>query len=501
MGYTWDKTVDQTLDAYQQIAKIPAGEVEKTVEVQMQSSTDLGNQGYDMAVGAEQFQETLERGELAARNKEYDLALNYLQRSLEMSPRSVRALKACGAVHLARNEIGRAQSYFSKALEIDPHDPRSLSGQGMCEMKQGSAQKAYTSYLRALEGEPYHMVTILQFIECCYVLRRYDDLVLVLDRYVQAHPQDLDMRYCLAGAFYKQEKFAEALHILEQVLSASPNHIAATELKTEISSKLGAVPAETPQPETVSQPEPVQEERPEQQLAQVTAEEVLYDKVDARLTELEECKRQREFDIVREECTELVTDQSTSAAQKEYAQALLAEVMLLEGDVAGAEAGFGDILRANPESVRAICGLGVLRASQGDTAQAVELFERAAQLEPESDVALAGLGFMAANNNEAEKAWDLYQRALKSNPENIRALLGLLEIGYLLKRYAEVEQAIKAYLDMHPGDLDFLYSLAGCYYVQGRLEEARQEVDKIVLFEPGHDKALELKELIESRAG
>jgi hypothetical protein len=46
-----------------------------------------------------------------------------------------------------------------------------------------------------------------------------------------------------------------------------------------------------------------------------------------------------------------------------------------------------------------------------------------------------------------------------------------------------------------------LYSFAGVLFAQGKVNEARLEVEKILVFEPGHEHALELRGMIdESRA-
>jgi predicted Zn-dependent protease len=70
-------------------------------------------------------------------------------------------------------------------------------------------------------------------------------------------------------------------------------------------------------------------------------------------------------------------------------------------------------------------------------------------------------------------------------------------MGYALKRLPEVETAIKRYLDSHPADLNFMYSLAGCCFAQGKVQEAIDAVNTITLFEPTHKNALELKSMID----
>jgi tetratricopeptide (TPR) repeat protein len=98
---------------------------------------------------------------------------------------------------------------------------------------------------------------------------------------------------------------------------------------------------------------------------------------------------------------------------------------------------------------------------------------------------------------ENEQAWSYYIAASRSNPENTRAILGLIELGYPQRRFAEIEVALKAYLELHPADLDFVYSLAGCLYVQGKQAEALEAIARIEIFEPNNQRARELRRTIE----
>jgi hypothetical protein len=65
-----------------------------------------------------------------------------------------------------------------------------------------------------------------------------------------------------------------------------------------------------------------------------------------------------------------------------------------------------------------------------------------------------------------------------------------------MKRYSEIEKAINSYLELHPANIEMLYSFAGILFAQGKVERAKSEVEKILIFEPQHERALELRDLI-----
>ena len=70
-------------------------------------------------------------------------------------------------------------------------------------------------------------------------------------------------------------------------------------------------------------------------------------------------------------------------------------------------------------------------------------------------------------------------------------------MGYALRRLDAVEGVLREYLDLHPADLDFMYSLAGCCFAQGKVEEAIDAIHRITIFDPTHKNALELRAMIE----
>jgi len=375
-------------------------------------------------------------------------------------------------------------------LAIDPQDARSLSGMGMCLMMEQQPQDAYNYFVRALQSGPGHLVTLLQLIECAYYLGRFDDLERFLREYVKEHPTDMELVYCHAGSLYKLGRFAESEALTTRVLEWNPSHLGARQLKDLIN--------EDKQKNTAT-PKPIDTALKSNIEVQKTPN-LLSDYTERRLSELEDLKRERQFDKVIEGCREVLARPGVQREVSERATLLLAECFVLTNELAQAGQLYDQVLRQNSGSARAMCGKGALSANAGDWNKAKEFFESALRVKPGYDVALAGLGLSAHYGKDSEQAWNYYSQALQSNPENTRALLGVMELGYALGKLSEVEAAIQNYLEMHPADLDFLYALAGCYFAQGRNEEALREVSKITLFQPAHSKALELRGMIENRA-
>lgn len=539
--YTWDQSGRGVAEVYASVLNVPFSKLCQGKEVERPAPAIHENFRGDITTprvthgGGEEISEKtlalLERGEELAREKEYTAALQAFHEVLESSPRTPRALRGAGAVYLAGQNIEKAKECFDRASVINPEDPKAQSGVGICLLRLGRAEEAYEYFVRALELDPDHQVTLLQLLECSYRVERYDDLLIHLRRFVEQDSENLDLRFSLAGALFKSGNMVEAQEHCNRILAADSSHEAAEELRQELerissiqapsSRQVVSTPNEAPErtaevrtpvipsvkiPDYVSPTEIVEPQR-----MTTTREDTVTGNtwskgqnevelgVHSRMVELEEMKRQKKFDEVEKECSSLLNLPSLNSLQRETVEIISIEVAMLQGSLSNAESRLRAVLQVNPSSVRAITTLGALRAAQGDWGGARECFEQALSIDSRSDRGHAGMGMWFAQNQDFEKAWECYETALRTNFEAYRALLGLIELGYRLNRLPALEQHLRNYLEVHPADLEFVYSLAGCLFTQGKRDEARSEVEKILLFRPEDERALELRELIEGR--
>jgi len=472
LSHTWEAVAGRVFAEYQKA--VPKQASNPASAIRLPGQIDAAE--LTTSETASDFQTALTQGEEAARNRNYSDAHLFLDKALTINTESVRALRAKGAVFVAQEDAANARQWFDAAYKLDRRDPKTLSGIGMCEMMSKRPETAYEFFVSALAINPAQMITILQLLECSYILNRFDDLEDVLKTYLAENPNDNEMKYCLAGCTYKRGRLNEAQRLCEEILQHDPAHLGSQQLL-----------------------EVIAKGKTEDQSDTAKAEDGGYDEVDALLDSLEEEKRAKNLDKVQTALNELFATTSLSVEQAERATLIKAEALLLDGNAEESKAIYQTVLAQNASSARALCGMGAMAASMNEWEKAEELFREANNINPEYDVAHAGLGLCSSNEEEYDSAWGYYSQAVKLNPENSRALLGMIEIGYSMNRLDEVEAALKAYLDLHPADLNFLYSLAGCFYAQNRLQEAMSELEKIAIFDPNHKNAMELKETIESR--
>lgn len=459
--YTWANTAKHTLEFYKEIVPM--------------STEQLRNPA---SANTDAFEQELLAGEEAARNRDFPTAEQHLVNAHGMNPNSTRVLRAWGAIKLASQAVDEAKQAFEQAMSLDPKDAKTLSGLGMCEVMERKYDSAYGRFVESLKLNPNQLVPILQLIECSYVLGKYDDLERVLREYIQSNPDDAQMKFCLAGCLFKQQKNTEALAWNGEVLRVSPDHQGAHELSQALKAASSGTLRSEIQKETH---------------VQLTQEQV---DLDMKITSIEEKKRLREYDEAVNELIALDASSPFTPQQRELVDVITLELEIISGNFSGAKDKISSLRAKYPQSTRVLCAKGAVDLAEGRWDEGRAAFASALEMNPQCDVAAAGLGLWEQHKGSEGSAWHFYNQALSINIENSRALLGAIELGYKLKRMPELEAILTRYADLHPADLDMLYALAGCLFAQGKYAEARNHISTIQLFDPKHARAVELNEII-----
>lgn len=518
--YTWENAVEALDNVYREILQSYETETVAAEQPALRNTNMPAVPVADSEQETEQVDALLEQGEVAAKRGDFDCASQILMQAERISPDSARMLKARGAVLLAQMEPIAAISYFDRALVIHAEDVKVLTGRGMCDLVQGQYASALEFFTRALELQPDYVVALHQLLDCSYKVEQYDLALQFLRRYLAAKPQDNDIRFCLAGCLIKAGQTSDALEELRALEASNPSYEGIAELRNI------AEVANTPNRAASGTPELSDEKAPLVNCVASDAQEALNElsrsmatwkvaelpKADEGRQKTEDCiaisnalsmvedyKRAKEFSKAESDLSRVIGAGIDDPVLRRTAECLRAELLVVREDLMQADSIYDAILAEDPNMPRALCGKGALCAQSENWASAKQFFQRALEIDCESDIGYAGLGICAMVEGDAEGAFELFETATRKNPENQRALLGVLQTGYPLRRFNEMEQMLTSYLKLHPASIDMLYSLAGVLYAQGKVSEAKLEVEKILIFEPHHEHALELQEIIKEK--
>ncbi len=150
-----------------------------------------------------------------------------------------------------------------------------------------------------------------------------------------------------------------------------------------------------------------------------------------------------------------------------------------------------------PDEPGPYVGLGVIGIQSESLDDARAAFEIARKLSPNCAEAYGGLAMVHQQRNNLQGAFEMYLRCLELDTDNLVALLGLFQTSRQMGSFAKIIHYLEVYLDKHPADTSVLFCLATLYARDGRLEEAKHSLQRVLSLEPDKIEAADLLDEVE----
>src|SRR5215475_13881095 len=161
-----------------------------------------------------------------------------------------------------------------------------------------------------------------------------------------------------------------------------------------------------------------------------------------------------------------------------------------QGQLAQAEALYGQILRAQPRHFDARHMLGVIRYQQGRNAEALELVETALKLSPRSDRALSNQGLILYALRRYEEALASFDQSLAIEPASVDALNNRGNTLQRLKRNEEALECFDRALARAPGHIEALNNRGNALQGLKHYEDAVDSYQRALRLRPNYPDAL-----------
>jgi len=141
-------------------------------------------------------------------------------------------------------------------------------------------------------------------------------------------------------------------------------------------------------------------------------------------------------------------------------------------------------------------GQGSLDLHAGDPTSAEERFRTALDLE-KSGRAWSGLGLALCAQGRFREALSPLESALELDPDGQAALFGLVQAGFQTGELQVPARRLERFVEAHPGNLDFVFTLAGLRCELGDRQGALDCVARIEVFDPNYAGLAELRQKLE----
>jgi tetratricopeptide (TPR) repeat protein len=174
----------------------------------------------------------------------------------------------------------------------------------------------------------------------------------------------------------------------------------------------------------------------------------------------------------------------------------LARIFVDRGQHEPARDHFQEAHTLAPDLADPLVGLGSLALHAGDASRSETHFRAALELE-KSGRTWSGLGLSLAGQGRNRDALPALEAALDVDPDCQPALYGLVQAGFQLGELRLAADRLTRFVENHPGNLDFIFTLAGLRCELGQLREALELVERIEMFDASYAGVAELRAKLE----
>lgn len=206
-------------------------------------------------------------------NGQLEEAVTYLKRSLALKPDFDLALDGMGLAFFMQREFEQAISYFKKCLEINPKMTDAHNHLGTVYQEMGLLDEAEASFRNASADLLYHSRELplyniarlyftrqkfqeaMDYVNQALIINRrmvlamnlkgilyenmgkFSDAVTAYQDALKINPDDITLKYNLAGAYVKNEQYSRAEPLLIEIRPNAVNE----EMKTNIAKYLDMI--------------------------------------------------------------------------------------------------------------------------------------------------------------------------------------------------------------------------------------------------------------------
>jgi tetratricopeptide (TPR) repeat protein len=145
-----------------------------------------------------------------------------------------------------------------------------------------------------------------------------------------------------------------------------------------------------------------------------------------------------------------------------------------------------------PDKAGPHVGRGVIAYMTASYDEAERAFREALRLDARCGPAYVGLAMVSQQRQDYPAAFDFYLKCLELDTDNLTALLGLFQTSCQMGTFGRIIHYLQVYLERHPGDVSVMFCLAALHAREGRADQAREVLLKILALDPNHAEAAAL---------
>ena len=372
-------------------------------------------------------------GNICYEKKEYQKAIEYYEKALEIKPDKHEALNNMGVAYRNMGNHEKAIESYKKALEIKPDKHEALYNMGNTYDDLGNHEKAIESYKKALEIKPDKDEALNNMGVAYGNMADYKKAIECYEKALEIKPDKDEALNNMGVAYGNMADYKKAIECYEKALEIKPD-------KHEALNNMGNA----------------------------------YGNLDNHEKAIQ----------CYEKALEIKPDKHEALYNMGNAYGNM-------GNHEKAIECFEKALEIKPDSHEALNNMGSAYGNLDKHKKAIECYEKALEIKPDKHEALYNMGNAYGNMGNHEKAIECFEKALEIKPDSHEALYNM---GVAYRNMGNHEKAIKCYekaLEIKPDSHEILSNIGTAYRDLGKHEKAIKYFKKALKNKPDYYGALE----------
>lgn len=174
----------------------------------------------------------------------YDRARQCYDEAGRLAPDRTGPHVGRGVIALQSGRLDEATDAFDRALRLDEACSEARGGLAMVHQARQDYPAAFELYLACLEKNPDNLVALLGLFQTSCQMGSFAKIIHYLRLYLDRHPGDTSVLFCLATLQARDGRLGEAEEVLLRILALEPENGEAADLLDEVRRKAEKATAE-----------------------------------------------------------------------------------------------------------------------------------------------------------------------------------------------------------------------------------------------------------------
>lgn len=192
--------------------------------------------GYDLSQGSllEDVRDVSELGDCFVSIGQFDQAQKCYDRAAVIDPDKAEPYVGIGMIALNNGRLEEAINAFKVAKRLDENCAKAYCGIAVAYQQTEKFSEAFDHYLKCLELDTDNLTALLGLFQTSCLMGSFSKVIHYLEVYLDMHPQDTSVMFCLATLYMKDASLYQSKKILQEIIRIEADNTDSANLLEEV---------------------------------------------------------------------------------------------------------------------------------------------------------------------------------------------------------------------------------------------------------------------------